>query len=115
MSVKTKSSAAHFTWLEGQADGWVYCNRPNLHVQQELLPADLSEARHRHSATAQFYFVLSGRATLELNGEELHLHPREGIEIPPGAAHKLQNRGTAPLEFLVISSSAPRLDREDLE
>jgi mannose-6-phosphate isomerase-like protein (cupin superfamily) len=42
-----------------------------------------SEKKHYHQHARQFFFILSGIATIEAKGKEIILHTQEGIEIPP--------------------------------
>ncbi|MBB6019041.1 mannose-6-phosphate isomerase-like protein (cupin superfamily) [Paenibacillus sp. JGP012] len=42
------------------------------------------------------------------------MEPHEGIEIPPGAPHQMQNQSEADVEFLVISHPTTRGDRTEL-
>ena len=75
------------------------------------MPPGTSEVRHYHQRARQFFFVLAGEATLEVDGVGHPLRPREGLEVAPGALHTMQNRGAEPLEFLVISAPTTRGDR----
>lgn len=85
-----------------------------LHVIQQRMPTGAFEQRHVHRVTHQFYFLLQGVASVEIDGIERPLRRHEGIEIPAGLPHQLRNTPTAPLEFLVISTQPPRSDRTDL-
>src|SRR5581483_6425624 len=68
-------------------------------------------ARHFHREAHQFFFILSGIATLEINGKLETLHPQEGAEVPPLMPHQMLNLSDAPMEFLVISQPNSRDDR----
>lgn len=78
------------------------------------MPPSTFEVRHVHSETHQFYYVLEGEATVELDGDRVRAAQGEGIEIPPGTVHQMRNDGDGYLEFLVMSSQPPRSDRVDL-
>jgi mannose-6-phosphate isomerase-like protein (cupin superfamily) len=107
----SRQTAEHFTWRE-VCDGWYLANHPDrLTVLQECMPPGSSEVRHFHRQAYQFFFILSGTATLEINGQYLQLHPDEGAEIPPHVAHQMLNTSDAPLEFLVISQPNSRDDQ----
>jgi mannose-6-phosphate isomerase-like protein (cupin superfamily) len=41
----------------------------------------------------------------------VELHPQEGIEVPPGVPHQMQNRSAQSVEFLVISQPFAQGDR----
>ncbi len=107
----SKQTAEHFIWRE-VCDGWYLLNQPaHLTVLQESMPPGTSEVRHYHREAYQFFFILSGVATLEINGKPEILHPLEGAEVPPLTAHQMWNLSDAPMEFLVISQPNSRDDR----
>jgi len=109
--VISKDTAEHFTWRD-VCDGWYLVNQPTrLTVLQECMPPGTSEARHFHREAYQFFFILSGVATLEINGQRHELHPQEGAEVPPLIPHQMWNLSDAPMEFLVISQPNSRDDR----
>lgn len=104
-------NAEHFRWRE-VCDGWYLVNQPTrLTVLQERMPPGTSEVRHYHREAYQFFFILAGVATLELNGQRYELHPHEGIAVPPLVPHQMWNLSDAPMEFLVISQPNSRDDR----
>jgi mannose-6-phosphate isomerase-like protein (cupin superfamily) len=107
----SRQTAEHFTWRD-ICDGWYLVNQPDrLTVLQERMPPGSSEVRHLHRQAYQFFFILAGMATLEINGQHVQLYPFEGAEIPPQVAHQMMNTSDAPLEFLVISQPNSRDDR----
>jgi mannose-6-phosphate isomerase-like protein (cupin superfamily) len=55
--------------------------------------------------------ILSGKATMEVDGEIRVLHGDEAIEVAPGFAHQIRNISSEPLAFLVISQPASHIDR----
>jgi mannose-6-phosphate isomerase-like protein (cupin superfamily) len=75
------------------------------------MPPGTSEVRHYHREAYQFFFILSGVATLEINGKPEILHPHEGAEVHPLTLHQMWNLSEAPMEFLVISQPNSRDDR----
>jgi len=109
----SKQEAAHYIWGT-QCDGWHLVQGETLSVIQERMPAGTTETRHVHVKSRQFFFVLSGEACMELNGGTYVLETHEGIEIPPGAPHQMQNRSAQDVEFLVISHPTTRGDRNEL-
>jgi len=48
---------------------------------------------HHHVGDAEFYYVLSGRATVTVGDEEIDATPGTAIYIPPSAKHKIVNDG----------------------
>jgi mannose-6-phosphate isomerase-like protein (cupin superfamily) len=106
------SNAGHYVWGEIN-DGWRLVDRPDLSVIQEKMAPGGKEVRHRHLKARQFFYVIAGEFTMELEGVRHTLSPRQGIEIPPGAAHQAMNLSGAPAEFVVTSMPNSRGDREE--
>lgn len=106
----SKDTAEHYVW-GGDCDGWHLVQGPDLSVIHERMPAGRAEVRHRHERARQFFFVLSGVLTLEVDGAPEDLGAGQGREVPPLAPHQALNRSGAPVEFLVISQPATRGDR----
>ncbi|MGF1936034.1 MAG: cupin domain-containing protein [Nostoc sp. ChiQUE02] len=48
----------------------------------------------------QFFFILSGKATLEIDGSCQVLSQHEGVEVPPNVPYQILNEGESNLEFL---------------
>jgi mannose-6-phosphate isomerase-like protein (cupin superfamily) len=76
-----------------------------------VLPAPSSEVRHYHAKARQFFFVLSGTATIEINGKRETLQKHEGAQVAPGVPHRMFNECEREVEFLVVSQPASRGDR----
>jgi|SRR5208283_4707497 len=100
----------HYLWGNG-CDGWHLLNRDNLSVIQERMPPGTSEKMHYHKFARQFFFVLDGRATVDLEGEQIVLEKHQGIEVPPGISHQMRNETLEDLSFLVFSVPKSHNDR----
>ena len=61
-----KETAEHYSYANG-CDGWCLVKRTDVSVIHETMPPGSSEIRHLHRQAWQFFFVLRGKATLELN------------------------------------------------
>ncbi|MDQ3746154.1 MAG: cupin domain-containing protein [Acidobacteriota bacterium] len=107
ISIKT---AEHYTWGQG-CDGWHLVRTPELSVIQERMPDGASEVRHLHVRARQFFFVLSGRLTIELEGARHELSVGEGLEIPPGSAHQAVNESGGDTSFIVVSQPPSHGDK----
>jgi mannose-6-phosphate isomerase-like protein (cupin superfamily) len=77
------TTAEHYTWGAG-CDGWHLVRVPALSVIQERMPPGAAEVRHRHAVARQFFFILTGRLRVGVEGVEYVLGPREGLEVSPG-------------------------------
>jgi mannose-6-phosphate isomerase-like protein (cupin superfamily) len=105
-----KSNAEHYKWGD-HCDGWHLVMNQNLSVIHERMPVNTSEVKHYHQHARQFFYILTGTATFELNGEQIFLHPQEGIEVPPLVPHQIRNESDGDIEFLVISNPTSKGDR----
>lgn len=108
--IVSKDNAAHYVWGE-TCDGWELLPRSDLLVIQERMPPGTAETRHSHRQSRQFFYVLSGVLTMEIEGVTHAVPPGSGIEIAPSARHQASNRGGDDVHFLVISSPSTRGDR----
>lgn len=102
--------AQHYVWGEG-CDGWHLVRAAGLSVIEERMPPRTSEVRHWHARASQFFYVLAGTLTLEVEGVVHQLAPRSGIQLPQGQAHQARNDGPVDAEFLVISMPPSQGDR----
>lgn len=106
----SKATAEHYLW-GSQCDGWRLVNTPHLTVIQERMPPGTCEVRHSHQKARQFFFILTGQATIEWNGQRETIAAGHGLEIPPGQTHQIFNATDSDLEFLVISQPTTEGDR----
>jgi len=106
------ASAPHYQWGEG-CDGWHLVRRDELSVIEERMPAGTAERRHLHDRARQFFYVLRGELTLEVEGVEHRLEAGEGLEVEPRQAHQAFNRSGEDLRFLVTSQPPSHGDRSD--
>src|SRR5262249_50593863 len=55
----------------------------------EVHHVEIRDARlHYHEHTDEFYYVIAGRGTMTLDGEEVELHPGVVVYVPRGVRHK---------------------------
>jgi mannose-6-phosphate isomerase-like protein (cupin superfamily) len=106
----SKHTAEHYIWGE-VCDGWHLVKHEELSVIHERMPSGTAEVRHYHQKSRQFFFVLSGTATLEVDGRREIIRSLEGVEIPPGVPHQMLNESENDVEFLVISHPTSKGDR----
>ncbi len=106
-------NAEHYVWGDG-CDGWHLLKSSGISVIQEKVPPGKSEIRHRHSKAEQFFYILSGEATIEAGESRTILRAGEGLHIPPGMPHQFKNESGGDVEFLVVSAPPSYGDRENL-
>jgi len=107
------ANGEHYRWGEG-CDGWHLVNQDSLSVIQERVPPGKGERLHFHSTSRQFFFVLEGSATLQVDGRPIVLKKHEGLEVSPKSRHLLRNDLNSDLSFLVISTPRSHGDRVDV-
>jgi mannose-6-phosphate isomerase-like protein (cupin superfamily) len=106
----TKQNAEHYIWGD-HCDGWHLVKNQELSVIQERMLPHTSEVRHFHQYARQFFFILKGTATMEVDGQKIRLHSQEGIEVPPLTPHQMLNESDEEVEFLVVSQPHSHGDR----
>lgn len=79
----------------------------------EVLPNKrLSYQKHAHRA--EHWFVVRGTAKVTLNGEEILVKTGEAIDIPLGAAHRVENNESENLVFIEVQRG-DYLGEDDIE
>ena len=106
------ATATKYEWGDG-CDGWHLVRAAGLSVIEERMPPGTREVRHWHARSRQFFYVLSGTLTMEVEGVRHELAARSGIELPPGTAHQALNESAGDTEFLVISIPPSHGDRHE--
>ncbi len=100
----------HYTWGE-VCGGWHLVRSEGLSVIEERMPPGTTEQRHAHSKARQFFYVLEGELTMEVEGRLHGLGARQGLEIAPGEKHQARNESSQDVRFLVVSSPPGQNDR----
>jgi quercetin dioxygenase-like cupin family protein len=113
MTVINQDTAQHYGWGQG-CEGWILVPSSDLLIIQEKMPVGTEEHRHFHSKARQFFFVLQGQLTMELDGIVHKVPAMSGIEIAPNCPHQARNNDDMDVEFLVVSSPTTRGDRTDI-
>jgi mannose-6-phosphate isomerase-like protein (cupin superfamily) len=108
------SNAEHYTW-GGICDGWHLLRAEGLSVIEERMPAGTFEQRHFHQRARQFFYVLEGELTIEVEKRGYLVASGEGLQISPGQPHQAFNRSAADVRFLVISQPSSHGDRQFVE
>ena len=108
------AGAPRYTWGD-VCEGWHLVQSEGLSVIQERMPAGTQERRHIHKYARQFFFVLQGQLTIEVDGRTYGLGTHSGVEVPPGSPHQVFNHGPDELIFLVISQPPGQQDRVPAE
>ena len=100
----------HYVWGD-VCEGWRLLKHPELSVIRERVPPGASEVPHYHTRARQFFYVLSGTATLEFESGPVSFGAGQGVHVPPGVSHRFFNPSSEDVVFLVISSPSTEGDR----
>jgi mannose-6-phosphate isomerase-like protein (cupin superfamily) len=111
--ITSTQNAEHYIW-GNECDGWHLLKSDSLSVIQERMPSGTGEQLHYHERAQQVFYILSGMATFEVDGELKAVNPGESIHIKPLTKHRIINNGSEDLHFLVISEPKAHGDRINL-
>lgn len=113
MDVKSIENSEHYVW-GNNCDGWHLLKSDSLSIIQEKMPPNTEENVHYHSKAQQFFYILKGIATFELNGKTIIVQENQGLHIKPNEKHRIFNKSNFDLEFIVISEPKSHGDRINL-
>ena len=110
MSAIDKNNSAHYKW-GNDCDGWILLDTEALSVKQERMPAQTSETLHYHEKAQQFFFILKGIATFEVENESYSVYAQQGFHIEAGKKHRIINNTGEGIEFILSSQPSANSDR----
>jgi mannose-6-phosphate isomerase-like protein (cupin superfamily) len=112
--VSKYQSLKHYQWAN-VCDSWNLVDNAGLSVKQEMMPVGTSEQLHYHEKSQQFFFILAGTATLEIEGNQIEVSTQEGLQVLAGGKHRIINNGKTNLEFILCSQPSISNDRINIE
>lgn len=104
----------HYQW-GSNCDGWNLLDEDALSIKQELLPAGTKEVKHYHQTAQQFFYILKGKATFEIEDFIIEINEGEGLHIEAGKTHGISNESNEDLEFILCSQPSTKNDRINCE
>lgn len=115
MTVNAISEQTPFTTADGSTIRSIL-DLSNAPVEKQSLaeasvPAGGATERHYHKISEEFYFMLEGRARMEIDGEEQEVGPGDAILIPAGAWHQIS--ATHGEDIRLLCCCAPPYAHED--
>jgi len=66
---------------------------------------------HKHDAEDEFFYVLEGALTIELEGDEVRLEPGQGFTVPRGRMHFPHAHGRTVVLMVEQASVVPTGDQ----
>lgn len=112
--VSKQQPLQHYGW-GADCDGWNLVAEEGLSVKLERMPAGTTEVKHYHKVAQQFFYILKGTATFEIENTFTELSAGEGLHTRAGETHRILNNGTADLEFILCSQPSTAADRTNCE
>lgn len=71
-------------------------------LHDNILPPGSSIGYHRHDSGEEYYLVLSGHGTMQLDGEEYPIGPGDISAVFAGGSHGLINDGDEDMRLIVF-------------
>ena len=92
--------------MEGETRPWgrydVLADETSHKVKRLTVDPGHRLSYQRHHRRAEHWFVVEGDALVTLDGVEHVVATGEAIDIPRGAAHRVENKGAVPLVFVEV-------------
>jgi mannose-6-phosphate isomerase-like protein (cupin superfamily) len=94
MEIRALSAQEPFTTKDGSTIRSILdrSNAPVRHqsLAEATLPAGAATMRHWHRESEEFYFILEGCGTMEVDGVTRGVAAGDAVLIPPGAWHQIR-------------------------
>ncbi len=84
----------HYTVIDDDA--------PDHKVKRLVVYPGKRLSYQRHFKRAEHWFIVSGTATVTLDGGVTKVHAGESIDIPLGSAHRIANEGDTDVVFIEV-------------
>lgn len=112
--VSKQQPLKHYSWGKA-ASAWNLVDQESLSVKLEYMPPGEEESLHYHQYAQQFFFILRGTASFEIEGRHTEVGEEQGFHIRPNQKHRIMNLGKQALEFILCSQPSTTNDRINLE
>ncbi|MDG2125567.1 MAG: cupin domain-containing protein [Verrucomicrobiales bacterium] len=113
MVVNQLNSQSPFTTADGSTIRSILdrTNAPvaNQSLAEASLPTGNATDRHYHKISEEFYFVLEGTGTMEIDGESQKISPGDAVLIPAGTWHQI----TASTQLRFLCCCSPPYSHDD--
>jgi mannose-6-phosphate isomerase len=77
---------------------------PNYKVKQIVVNPGQRLSYQVHAKRSEHWFVVSGIATVVLDGIESTVEASHSVDVPVGTAHRCENKGPDPVVFIEIQT-----------
>lgn len=83
---------------------FVLADEPNYKLKRIIVEPGQRLSYQYHHHRQEFWTIVEGKATVILDGEDIHLEYGQSIFIPQGSKHRIMNSGTTPLVFIEVQT-----------
>lgn len=87
------------------------------YVDHLVLPPGASQGRKRHEGVEEFYYVIDGEGTAQINNESATIRKGDAVPVLFSDIHSFANTGSGDLEFLIVGVARSKwaLDTSDIQ
>jgi mannose-6-phosphate isomerase len=75
---------------------------PDHKVKRIVVSPGKRLSYQRHAKRSEHWFIVHGQAVVTLDGDRIQREMGEAIDIPRGAAHRIENVGAGELVFIEV-------------
>ncbi|MCD2423173.1 cupin domain-containing protein [Niabella pedocola] len=111
--VSSNIPVSSYQWGAG-CEAFVLSSNDHFSIKKERIPPGTGEQLHLHHKAIQFFYILKGTGSFEIDQTFFVVGSGQGIEILPGQQHRIFNQERESLEFLVCSHPLTEQDRLNL-
>ena len=81
-----------------------------LAIAESWLDPRHGTTEHKHHRSGEFFYVLEGTVTFDIDGEEIVTEPGSALWVPPGVSHRISNLGESVVRLLgLFAPSGPEM------
>ncbi|MEO8130495.1 MAG: cupin domain-containing protein [Bryobacteraceae bacterium] len=72
------------------------------YVDHLVIPAGSSAGKKRHEGVEEFYYVMNGDGTANINAESAPIHKGDAVPVLLTDVHSFENNGSGDLELMIV-------------
>ncbi len=92
----------------------VLSDAPGHEVKRIVVHPGRGFGLHRHRRRAEHWYVVEGEGRATVDGREIRLTAGDSVDIPEGAAHRMDNPADAALAFIAVQTGE-HFGEDDIE
>ena len=115
MEIVNRSQVKSFTTKDASEIREILAPRNSSIKNQSLAEARIAPGQtteeHYHLHSEEIYYILRGKGRMWLENDSREIRAGDGIAIPPGTRHKIENSSQGPM--VLLCCCAPAYTHED--